>query len=923
MSQRELLLLSPYRMPAQNSLALGDDDVASFLNGYTALWHPAARGGAAAPPRIASPYDFEQPGAGHIYALPESPPLILPDDWMERVKEVGAIAFHAGPDRETTFANLKAALREKNPDPRCLELLDLPRERVAPFLGLGFGYVILDTLFEAMEHENLIAHVELWNEVQAAATGDDAATHLQAAADLLTQARDVLYPVAIHLLDIALLDDKNLDRPFPATYEHKLGVNLIASVALLEKLSREQPERFVALKERVQADQVELCSGAYLERADALLPLESQLWNLLKGTRVFKELFGQDVRVHGRKRFAAHPQLPLLLNNVGINRTLLLAFDASVLPNWRSTVTNWPAPDGKQVEAFTRTPYEAHSPQTFFNLAHYLQRTIRQDQAATLALLHTDKPASPFYEDWLELSKFGPVLGQWVPFSRYFNEAMAGEYASAANADDFHSDYLEEGTDAGLTHPVSGFAHHLRTRRRFDTLHTLAAFYRGLAGANDTLGLDGRFPELEDRLEAGDDVTISLDEVQTQVGAALSQRLLSRATSDRPGFLVFNPCGFTRRLALEIDGMSGALAVEGPVKAYQLDGAQGKLVVEVPALGFAWFPRHGPAGSKGPPPGKIKLADGNAIRNEFFEADVDPLTGGLRGLRDHKTRINRIGQQLVWNPGSSMRASEVKVTSAGPALGEIVSTGTLVDEHRQVVATFRQRFRAWAGRPVLDLRVEIVPETMPTGYPWHSYFGARFAPRDERATLLRGVNGTGYVSNHTRPESPDYLELRIGRSNTTLLPGGLPFHQKHGSRFIDIILLPQGEQARAFDLAIGIDRDHPTQTALGLATPVPVIPTTNGPPHIGAAGWLFHLDATNLLLTSFRPAPDKADALLARMIETSTHGGAAEFRCVRNPTRGSFLDARGTLLQETGLSGDAVLFEASPCDLVQLRIDFS
>src|SRR5438874_1087973 len=70
MSARELILLSPYRLPTQNTLYLSDDDVAAFLNGHAALWHPAAALGAIGPPRIGSPYDFEQPTAGHVYAVP-------------------------------------------------------------------------------------------------------------------------------------------------------------------------------------------------------------------------------------------------------------------------------------------------------------------------------------------------------------------------------------------------------------------------------------------------------------------------------------------------------------------------------------------------------------------------------------------------------------------------------------------------------------------------------------------------------------------------------------------------------------------------------------------------------------------------------------------------------------------------------------
>ncbi len=67
-----------------------------------------------------------------------------------------------------------------------------------------------------------------------------------------------------------------------------------------------------------------------------------------------------------------------------------------------------------------------------------------QDQAATLALLHREKAAGPWYDDWLELSRFAPVLGRWTTLSNYFNEVMPGDYTSAAEADEFHGDYLVE-----------------------------------------------------------------------------------------------------------------------------------------------------------------------------------------------------------------------------------------------------------------------------------------------------------------------------------------------------------------------------------------------------------------------------------------------------------------------------------------------
>jgi hypothetical protein len=216
-----------------------------------------------------------------------------------------------------------------------------------------------------------------------------------------------------------------------------------------------------------------------------------------------------------------------------------------------------------------------------------------------------------------------------------------------------------------------------------------------------------------------------------------------------------------------------------------------------------------------------------------------------------------------------------------------------VGEHDKLLCRFRQRLRAWVGRPVLELRLDLDPVHHPTGYPWHSYYGARFAWRDPRAALFRGANGSNDRSTYTRPVSPDYLELRIGSERTFVFTGGLPFVQKHADRMADVVLLPEGEQARSFELLIAFDREYPMQTALGWVTPSPVVMTDKGPPHIGPSGWLAHVDLPSLLMTSLRPvAPGDgmSRAVAMRLIETVGFGGAAELRFARDPDRMSHVD---------------------------------
>ncbi len=151
---------------------------------------------------------------------------------------------------------------------------------------------------------------------------------------------------------------------------------------------------------------------------------------------------------------------------------------------------------------------------------------------------------------------------------------------------------------------------------------------------------------------------------------------------------------------------------------------------------------------------------------------------------------------------------------------------------------------------------------------------------------------------------------------------------------VDVILVPEGEKGTVFELGIAFDREIPMQTAWGYASPLAVVPTTKGPPHIGASGWLFHIDAPNLLLTRMTPGrsegrgaggegPEVEDAITARFLECANYSGLAEFRCVRDPVRAVVLDARGQFVLEANRSGDIVHLEVTPNDLAHVQVEFS
>ena len=150
-----------------------------------------------------------------------------------------------------------------------------------------------------------------------------------------------------------------------------------------------------------------------------------------------------------------------------------------------------------------------------------------------------------------------------------------------------------------------------------------------------------------------------------------------------------------------------------------------------------------------------------------------------------------------------MEARNIRITHNGAALGEIISEGVILNDQNEELAAYRQRIRAWMSRPMLDLRIEIEPKVAPTGYPWHAYYR-----RALRGATIARQSCAASTAHRTKPRirgpvTPDYLDIHLGKFGTFLFPGGLPFHQRHGTRMVDVILVPEGEACRTFDLGLG------------------------------------------------------------------------------------------------------------------------
>ena len=175
-----------------------------------------------------------------------------------------------------------------------------------------------------------------------------------------------------------------------------------------------------------------------------------------------------------------------------------------------------------------------------------------------------------------------------------------------------------------------------------------------------------------------------------------------------------------------------------------------------------------------------------------------------------------------------------------------------------------------------------------------------------------------------RPETADALDISTRRQRTALLFGGLPYHQKHGSRMLDTLLVAGAETGRSFRMGVVLDLEHPFQAALDMITPAPVVPTAEGPPASGSRGWLIHLDRKAVVVThvGFVEATGEGRSwgLVLHLLETSGQASRCRIRFFRNPTWARQIDFQGELIIDLSLDGDAVLIDLTPNELARVEV---
>jgi alpha-mannosidase len=935
------------------SAASSEEMARSVWCAVSAPWHPALLTAAAALPRVESLDSPSPPRAREIRIVAGSPRDRLPSGYRTGADDAGATVIEAGTDRDELVRRLVAKVN--GPGAAGEKIDSIARD----FLALGTIHFMLRELTVAMGHADSVDHDGLAAEMMAAAHCWDqtdtagAINRVRAAFESLSRARERFYPVDAYLIDICLLDRSMASGVLGPALETPVPITFVATAEAISIQAERDPDAMSSLRQAIADGWADIAGGSWDEAEEPLLPLESILWQLKKGAESYRaHLDDRTVETFARRRFGLYTQLPQIAKRFGFRYAVHLGLDAGRFPVYPETKRLWESPDGSYLESLIRPPLAADKAAAGWNLPWRMAATMKNDHVATVPLVHWPLPVAPWYLDLRRMAAHSPVLGRLTTLNDYFHLTDRPYETFRPDPDAYASPYLNQAIARRDRAPISGLSRRHRLRGSLDALGTVAAFDRAIAatgvGAPTTTAEPSRLEPIEELVETGqyDVAATALTAAGPQMAADLAERILSVSAgsspavdSTRPGYLILNPLSMPRRAPVTLPGAPLDLRPEGALRAAQFTDEGVVAVVDLPGFGFAWV-----AGNTDPER-PLSSSSGLSVRDrrlchESIEVEIDGATGGIRSIVAPGEPSARMGQQLViaglvdaeGKPATSrMRIDKFEVEFGGPALLQAVSTGGLVDPRdERRLASFRQRFRLWAGRPVLELDITIADldqawlETAATSDPWSAYLACRWAWPDATAMVRRGVLLSSEITEADRPEMPDFLELSTRNQRTALLFGGLAHHRKHGARMLDTLLIAGREQCRSFSLGIVLEQERLARLAQEWITPALVVPTPSGPPPMGSTGWLAQVDHKAVVVTRVEFVAETSDGggwgLIVHLLESSGLAARTKLRLFRNPTRARQVDFLGETIIELSLDGDAVRIDLTPHELARIEV---
>ncbi len=964
MTYNDIVVLIPCHSLDDFPTELDEKEAESLLNAFAVAWHPELLASSRVIPSWHRSDEPPQFLADRLLLVPKTSEDWLPYGWIEEAEANGATVVSGKIHREEMTEAALLPLRSVEAGAETTQKPELSSDLVADFHALGFCYIQLELLTRCMHHFSSLDEATIQREAIAAADAvlaDDneaARAHLKACFEVLLENRERFYPIDCYLIDLCLLTPEWANASLKQSIKNERPFNILVSGDDLETIASQDSELISLLTKSCQDRESEVIGGEQDQISTPVVPVESIIWQLQSGTKTVQKLVGMTPTTWARRRFGLASVLPMLLHRFGFHSALHLVLDDGIYPDYEQSKIHWEGSDGTILDAFSRIPMSAEGAAGYLRFPQRMAESMEEDQVGALMFAHWPDVKSPFFEDFKRIHQYAPVLGSFVLLNDFFQNTESSGRHSSYDAREYLSPFLSQLVAMRKPDPLSRFINHFVRHDEFTAgrwFHTVARAIYGKPVEDVAL------LKIEQDIERGHpdaDESATLKAVQSLQGFCddgveqLAKIILQGAEQHQSGTLLLNSLSFSRRVVVDLPGFAHEPIAHPAVKSTQFDETRKQAVVELPAAGFVWL-QPGQI-SATPPKSSVPIAEPLLLRNEFFEVHIHEETGGIAQIKEYGRKPNRLSQQLAYRfpyqrnistpgalgdwdtktPYSATRAVKVELTCAGPGLGEIVTTGEIYDQVSDTtLATFRQTFQLWRGRPILNVKIELEVQTLPDGNPWDHYYAVRFAWGDSTASLTRSLLESAHAFQGERFEGPHYFEIAEGEERVTILNHGLPFHRKTGPRMLDSMLIVEGETKREFQFSIAINQNFPMQIARNVMVPAGNYPSQVGPPRMGDQGWLFHVSVSNVQITRVMdllesthqssPAPTgDSSGFAVRLIETEGIHRSVKLRCFKSPVSARQRDFHGKTIVELPVEEDAVLVEMSPYEIAEIELIF-
>ncbi len=840
-------------------------EAAELLACWSCLWHPNWLASAQQLPSWHRIDDAVADSDNMLLLLPSFLKDSLAAEQRNQIVDRGGLVVVGNTDRD--------ALQQQIVEAANSAAIPFAADTIADCHALGYVYLQIQlmtrqlryssSLDESKFFQRLIKAIELAQPDTSATAGDVAEIPpasaayqdaMQACFDLLLEERQRYYPTDALIIDYVVTGPETLGRSFSSALAQPNAWNLQISGETLDRLAL-RSDVLDLLKMAIDEDRICLVGGEYFELENALLSTTSWIEQLRWGHEAFRRKLGRIPDVYGRRRDGLSPMLPALLGQFGQKLAVHATLDDGVYPQTAANNIRWEGDDGSTIDALAAPAWLASSADSYLDLGIKIGENLDANHLGTIFLVHWPGPTGPQYQDLVRSSRFGAVLGQFTRLDEYFEHCGDPGYSQNYRADDYRNHYLDQMVAQNTPNPISRYIDYWQGQGRRLTLAGLGAMAGMLSKTVDQKNAiqcqaSAAADPVQDASAHSELDRQAIDSVAAELAECLTQ-----PTANTSGILVINPISFPQRVTVA----TGASATDQ--------------TVEVPALGFAWStdsPTNPQRSRKKSP----LLVDDHFIRNEFFEAEIDTATGGIRGIQRYRQRGNLLGQQLAKRTAdrrvsrrgtprgvySDMLLDQLDVTKNTTHEGIIVTRGRLVaaesgtgdsqstsGEAVHEWGKFQQTFRMQRGNPMLQLDIQLLPSRMPDGEPWHDYFCSRFAWDDEGAQIFNYVNESRHPMRCRKLNAPLVIDIDQHRCSTSIITGGLPFHQRVGYRRLDSILMVRGETCRHFRMGVGVDLNRPLSEGFKQLCPPILLPLQGVAPRSGEKGWLFHLNCKNVM----------------------------------------------------------------------------